>query len=86
MSAADQATMAEAERTKTQRDLRDSQLTFERRAKDFMFGVANSRKARMGGLAGLQDPDMLAAKMAMEKKLRGAAAIAGHFVDVREWK
>jgi outer membrane protein len=31
----DQATMAETERTKTQRDLRDSQLTFERRAKEF---------------------------------------------------
>jgi outer membrane protein len=31
----DQATMAEAERTKTQRDLRDAQLSFERRAKEF---------------------------------------------------
>ncbi|MFO0967567.1 MAG: S46 family peptidase [Gemmataceae bacterium] len=47
---------------------------FERRAKDFMFTVANSRKARMGGLAGLQDPDMFAAKMTLEKKLRAAAA------------
>ncbi|HXQ64807.1 MAG TPA: OmpH family outer membrane protein [Steroidobacteraceae bacterium] len=31
----DQSTMAEAERTKTQRELRDAQLTFERRAKEF---------------------------------------------------
>ncbi|MCZ8131308.1 MAG: OmpH family outer membrane protein [Steroidobacteraceae bacterium] len=31
----DQATMAEAERTKTQRELRDAQLNFERRAKEF---------------------------------------------------
>jgi len=31
----DQATMAEAERTKTQRELRDAQLAFERRAKEF---------------------------------------------------
>lgn len=31
----DQATMAEAERTKTQRDLRDAQVNFERRAKEF---------------------------------------------------
>jgi outer membrane protein len=31
----DQATMAEAERTKQQRELRDQQLNFERRAKEF---------------------------------------------------
>jgi outer membrane protein len=35
----EQATMAEAERTKTQRDLRDSQLTLERRAKEFQEDV-----------------------------------------------
>jgi len=35
----DQATMAEAERTKTSRDLRDSQLTLERRAKEFQEDV-----------------------------------------------
>jgi outer membrane protein len=35
----DQATMAESERTKTQRDLRDSQVTFERRAKEFQEDV-----------------------------------------------
>jgi outer membrane protein len=35
----DQATMAEAERTKTQRELRDAQLNFERRAKEFQEDV-----------------------------------------------
>ena len=35
----DQATMAESERTKTQRDLRDSQVSFERRAKEFQEDV-----------------------------------------------
>ena len=35
----DQATMAEAERTKTQRDLRDAQLNLERRAKEFQEDV-----------------------------------------------
>ena len=29
---------------------------YERKAKDLLFGVANSRKAREGGLAGLLDP------------------------------
>jgi hypothetical protein len=49
-------------------------LEYERRSKDFVFSVANSRKALLGGLAGLQDPDMMAAKARMEKKLHGAAA------------
>jgi len=35
----DQATMSEAERTKTQRDLRDAQLSFERRGKEFQEDV-----------------------------------------------
>lgn len=43
-----------------------------RRAKDFLFGVANSRKARKGGLAGLLDPELMKKKMAQEKKLRDA--------------
>ena len=47
---------------------------YERQAKDMLFGVANSRKARDGGLAGLQDPAMMAAKRAYEKKLRAAVA------------
>jgi outer membrane protein len=35
----DQATMSEAERTKTQRELRDTQVNFERRAKEFQEDV-----------------------------------------------
>jgi hypothetical protein len=41
-----------------------------RQAEDFLFGVANSRKARNGGLAGLLDPDLMAVKKEQEKKLR----------------
>ncbi len=46
----------------------------ERRAKDDLFGVANSRKARLGGLAGLQDPAVMGRKAAEEQKLRDAVA------------
>jgi len=45
-----------------------------RRAKDELFGVANSRKARLGGLAGLQDPAVMRRKVADEIKLREAVA------------
>ena len=45
-----------------------------RRAKDSLFGVANSRKARIGGLQGLQDPAIMAQKRADEKKMREAVA------------
>jgi Peptidase S46 len=41
-----------------------------RRAQDDYFGVQNSRKAMMGGLAGLQDPKIVDAKRAAEKELR----------------
>src|SRR5262249_13542025 len=47
---------------------------FERKAKELAFGVANSRKAREGALAGLLDPKMMAEKKAYEKTLRDAAA------------
>jgi len=47
---------------------------YERKAKDMLFGVANSRKARDGGLAGLQDPGLLAKKRVEEKALRAAVA------------
>lgn len=40
-----------------------------RRARDELFGVQNSRKARLGMLAGLQDPAVLADKAAAEAKL-----------------
>jgi hypothetical protein len=45
-----------------------------RRAKDDLFGVQNSRKARNGGLAGLLDPNLMAKKAAEEKRLRDAIA------------
>ncbi|MCA9012108.1 MAG: S46 family peptidase [Planctomycetaceae bacterium] len=43
-----------------------------RRARDDLFGVQNSRKARLGMLAGLQDPQVLADKAAAEKALLDA--------------
>lgn len=56
----------------------------ERRAKDMLFGVANSRKARLGGLEGLQDPAMMARKRAQEKALRAAVAENPSLKDVAE--
>ncbi len=41
-----------------------------RRAKDDLFGVQNSRKARKGGLGGLLDPELMGKKAAAEKTLR----------------
>jgi hypothetical protein len=43
-----------------------------RRARETFFGVANSRKARDGGLAGLLDPAVFAQKRESEKQLRTA--------------
>ncbi|HQX51897.1 MAG TPA: S46 family peptidase [Planctomycetaceae bacterium] len=40
-----------------------------RRAREDLFGVQNSRKARLGMLAGLQDPQVLEDKAAAEKSL-----------------
>ena len=56
----------------------------ERRAKDLLFSVANSRKAREGGLAGLQDPAMMARKKAQEKALRAAVANDPSLKDVTD--
>jgi hypothetical protein len=39
-------------------------------AKEFLFSVENSRKARVGGLAGLLDPELMGRKKAEEDKLR----------------
>jgi hypothetical protein len=55
---------------------------YERQCKDMLFGVANSRKARDGGLAGLQDPAIMARKVAQEKALRGAVAKNVELKDV----
>jgi hypothetical protein len=45
-----------------------------RRAKELLFGVQNSRKAREGMLAGLLDPQVMTRKQAEETRLRQAAA------------
>ncbi|HEY2828083.1 MAG TPA: S46 family peptidase, partial [Pirellulales bacterium] len=45
-----------------------------RRAKDELFGYQNTRKARLGGLAGLQDPEIMQRKKENEKALRDAVA------------
>ncbi|MBL8849869.1 MAG: S46 family peptidase, partial [Planctomycetaceae bacterium] len=49
-------------------------LENQRRAKDELFGYQNSRKARIGGLAGLQDPALMARKAEAEASLRAAVA------------
>ncbi|HQU43723.1 MAG TPA: S46 family peptidase [Pirellulales bacterium] len=45
-----------------------------RRGQDELFGYQNSRKARLGGLAGLQDPTIMGDKQQSESKLRKAVA------------
>lgn len=45
-----------------------------RRAQDELFGIQNARKARLGQLAGLQDPAVMRSKQADEKALRDALA------------
>jgi hypothetical protein len=45
-----------------------------RRAKEDLFSVQNSRKAREGGMAGLLDPSIMGKKREQEKKLRAAVA------------
>ena len=45
-----------------------------RRARDYLFGVQNSRKAREGMYAGLLDPAIMAKKQTDEQQLRAAAA------------
>ncbi len=41
-----------------------------RRAREDLFSIQNSRKARVGGLAGLLDPKLMARKVAEETRLR----------------
>ena len=48
----------------------DRSLENARRAEDELFGIQNSRKARLGGLAGLQDPSIMEQKQQDEKALR----------------
>jgi hypothetical protein len=55
---------------------------YERKAKDLLFGVANSRKAREGGLEGLLDPALFKKKIADEKSLRAAVAKEAKLKDL----
>jgi hypothetical protein len=48
-----------------------------RRAKDTLFGVQNSRKAREGGLAGLLDPELMNKKRVAEQRLKDAIKASG---------
>jgi hypothetical protein len=52
-----------------------------RRAKELLFGVQNSRKARDGGLAGLMDPRIMDGKKSAEAKLRGTVAADAKLKD-----
>lgn len=45
-----------------------------RQAKEMLFSIQNSRKARVGGLGGLLDPALMARKAAEESRLRTAAS------------
>jgi hypothetical protein len=45
-----------------------------RQAREFLFSVQNSRKARDGGIAGLLDPQIMAQKRAAEQKLKSDLA------------
>ena len=49
-----------------------------RQARDALLGCQNGRKARLGGLAGLQDPAIMALKRAEEKAFRKAAKASPH--------
>ncbi|MEX2142585.1 MAG: S46 family peptidase [Pirellulales bacterium] len=52
----------------------DESLENARRAEDELFGYQNSRKARLGGLAGLQDPSIMEQKQKDETALRDFVA------------
>ena len=54
-----------------------------RQAKDFLFSVQNSRKARKGGLAGLLDPNLMARKKEEERRLREEAERNDDLVSAR---
>ena len=55
-----------------------------RRAKELLFGVQNSRKAREGMFAGLLDPQLMADKTAAELILRTAITQDADLKDTRE--
>jgi hypothetical protein len=53
-----------------------------RRARDFLFGVQNSRKARDGMFAGLLDPAIMKQKQTAEEQLRAAATKSDQAKDI----
>ncbi len=53
-----------------------------RRAKDLLFGVQNSRKARNGMYAGLLDPAVMQSKRTAEEQLRAAVAKSPQANDI----
>ncbi len=64
-------------------NFRDRNAENARVAEGDHFGVQNSRKAYTGMLEGLQDPRMMAEKLAAEKKLR--AAVAANPEHQKKW-
>jgi hypothetical protein len=63
----------------------DEGLENARRAEDELFGYQNSRKARLGGLAGLQDPSIMEQKQSDEKALRDFVAKNANLKDAAAW-
>ena len=61
----------------------DRGLENARRAQDELFGYQNSRKARLGGLSGLQTPAIMDSKRQAEKALRQAADSDPKLKDAR---
>jgi hypothetical protein len=55
-----------------------------RRARELLFSVQNSRKAREGMFAGLLDPELMADKKKAEEKLRAAATERDDLKEARE--
>jgi len=53
----------------------------ERRAKDDLFGIQNSRKARDGGMAGLCDPALMGRKAEAEQRFRERLAASSQFPE-----
>lgn len=64
-------------KTYSQRSLENA-----RRAQDALFGYQNSRKARLGGLAGLQDPAVMGRKRDEEQALRQAVVRDPHLREL----
>jgi hypothetical protein len=55
-----------------------------RQARELLFGAQNSRKARVGGLAALLDPQLMARKKEQEKMLRAKAKADDALKDARD--